>query len=215
MEVSRRTLLQTGLLSALGLATAARAAVQQSSPYTVEYGIPNMNFYTSRQHCPQWCWAASIETLYKLWGFAVDQEQIVAQAYGPTAHGGLVCSPASDALMLQALTRTYIDGRGIACRGAAVPIRSEWSQYDDMTTWGAIASELANNRPLLAGYNSGSSGHAVIITHIQVTADGYGSSRVSAVTVRDPWPGSLNRRVLSLQEAMGLNFIAAVQIGRA
>lgn len=70
-----------------------------------------------------------------------------------------------------------------------------------------VWNELNAGRALIVG----SLGHAVLLTAVQYTRSNMGV-RTDAVVVRDPWPQSPNRRLFSLQEFQGTQFLATLRV---
>src|SRR5262245_55081204 len=66
-------------------ATGARAQVSctawNQNWRTCEVGL-KVPRRIARQRCPNWCWAACIEDIFAMNGYAVDQEAIVAKIFG-------------------------------------------------------------------------------------------------------------------------------------
>ncbi len=155
---------------------------------------------TITQYATQWCWAASIETVFRLWGYRVHQLRIVQQTWGT-----IVNMPANTERILYDLNRTWIDdtGKRFLVQSYIRPTVSD------------IASDLRNNRPALLGYhNPDGTGHAVVLTALRYYT--YYPSRSTAVlseTVHDPWPGQGNR-LLSARQFYGTSFLARIQLVR-
>jgi hypothetical protein len=180
------------------------------APGLYDLGLINLPAVTARQNCEQWCWAASLETIFNVWGVPAVQEDFVRLAFR-----ALVCRPASDDLMLSCIDNRFENAKtGQTSTGKHFVARGQ-RLADDGYWWHVVVTELSNGRPLLAAYRTGvNSGHAVVITHIRVQYFGDGTADIQSITVRDPWPASPNRRSLTLEEAKQLRFIAAVSFTR-
>lgn len=156
--------------------------------------------HTITQYAPQWCWAASLETVFRLWGYQVNQFRLVHDAWG-----SIVNMPADTERILYDLNRVWIDdtGKRFLVKSYIRP------------TVSAIAYDLRNNMPALLGYlNPNGTGHAVVLLAMRYYA--YAPSGYTAVlseTVHDPWPGRGNR-VVSAQEFYGTSFLARIRITR-
>lgn len=146
------------------------------------------------QHMSQWCWAACIEMVFRYYGLHVHQAVIVHQTWG-----NIVDLPGQPHQILGNLNRPWIDssGRGFYVSGdafSANPITA--------------AQDLSNNMPLIIG----TMGHAMVLTSLQYVRDQYGQGNVTAAVVRDPWPGSGGRRILSAQEWYNTSFLARIRV---
>lgn len=147
------------------------------------------------QHQTQWCWAASIEMVFRYYGYRVPQEKIVADTWG-----NIVNLPGQPGQILANLNRVWIDAQGRRFRAggdsySANPITA--------------AQDLANDMPLIIG----TMGHAMVLTSLTYLRAMNGAGEVKAAVVRDPWPDK-GRRVLSAQEWYGTSFLARIRIQR-
>jgi hypothetical protein len=59
------------------------------------------------QHLPEWCWAASIEMVFRYYGHRVPQERIVTETWG-----GIVNLPGQPGQILANLNRKWTDEDG-------------------------------------------------------------------------------------------------------
>lgn len=207
--IARRALLASIAASA-ALAPQAAKADWQCSPFDhrgvrfCEAGLQLGSTVTARQACQNWCWAACVEAIFALHGYQVDQEAIVARVFG-----GLHCLPADGPTIIRAVNGLWQSNQGQTFEASAEPLLDLaygiW-RPDAVT----IASqELMKNQPLI----NGALGHATVMTAMSWIEDVYGRQELMAITVRDPWPGRVNRRVLSPQEAYGTSFLARVRVG--
>ncbi|WP_375177277.1 papain-like cysteine protease family protein [Marinobacter mobilis] len=195
--------LGTGLVG-MATAPALLAEGQCSRPMTYpngyslrqcSVGIPShlMRFVAARQQNSQWCWAACIQMVFRVYGYDLPQEQLVAQTWGR-----LVNMPAYPGQIMQALNRSYIgrSGRRFRASGDVLSV--------NVNT--AIA-DLSNRSPLIVG----ALGHATVLTGLSYTESNIGERQVSSAIVRDPWPGKPSRRTLSPEEWANINFAARVR----
>ena len=119
--MNRREMLRVFGLTALGLAVFSIPpvlAVIRCTPFDerliaqCEVGIESsiLNVPAAAiggQHLSQWCWAACIEMVFRCYGFAIPQEEIVRQTWGT-----IVNLPADPFLILANLNRPWIDQQG-------------------------------------------------------------------------------------------------------
>lgn len=210
MILNRRRLLQYSGAAAVSVATMKPAhAALLCTPFNqrgfqqCQAGVSIGNVVTARQKCPQWCWAASVETIFAINGYEVWQEDIVSRLYP-----GLACSSATGIAITNATTGRWTDRRGHRFRAQARPLLDLTMHLANSNAAAQVAGELAAGRPLI----NGAMGHATVLTAMTYWRDFFGRGQVQQLTVRDPWPGNQNRRMLSLREALGTFFIAAVRV---
>ncbi|HEX7856717.1 MAG TPA: papain-like cysteine protease family protein [Sphingobium sp.] len=217
LRINRRNVLKTAAASGvLGLGGLARAEVIQVAPDVHDIGVVGLPLVTARQNCEQWCWAASIETIYKHWGFNAPQEAFVKAYVGTNYAGDLICAPASYDMMVRAVNSTLQDEGGNQFAGKSfVAMDENTDTRYNPAWWSILQAELSAGRPLLAAYKTGATtGHAVVLTHVRVRNYGnpYLPAQLLGMTARDPWPYSPNKRFLSLSEVVNLKFIACVVV---
>lgn len=210
MRIDRRRFLS--LASAAGLTVSipdrARAALQ-CTPFNwqgiqqCQAGVQIGNVTTSQQECPNWCWAACIQTIFAVNGYDVDQREIVSRLYP-----SLRCMTATGVEVAHVTSGRWVDRNRFAFR---VRVRSLLDLSIGMANSNAaaqVAAELSENRPVI----NGALGHATVLTAMTYVRDQFGRGMPQQIIVRDPWPGHPNRRVLSMREAAGTFFIAAVKV---
>lgn len=144
------------------------------------------------QQCPEWCWAASIATIFAFHGHPIDQKQIVLRTYH-----ALACWPAaSNANLAAAMSGIYVDANGVpftATITAAFDAQMGASTIDIAM----IVNELANNRPLLICNTH----HAMVLSLVDyVPSPPPFPPRVLVAGVIDPWPPSPRVHNLSQPE---------------
>jgi hypothetical protein len=182
----------------------ARMACGPFTPFGVQacqVGIDS-NLFTvearDTQHQSEWCWAASIEMVFRYYGHNVPQERIVGETWGT-----IVNLPAMSPLqILHDLNRPWVDDDGGSFQVSG-------------TSYGAnpvtAAQDLAGDMPLIIG----TMGHAMVLTGLAYNRDVYGRGVVTSAIVRDPWPHPGlpdGRRVLSAQEWFSTSFLARIRV---
>jgi hypothetical protein len=182
----------------------ARLACGQFTPFGLqarEAGIESDLFTVKArdaQHASEWCWAASIEMVFRYYGHNVPQERIVQETWG-----SIVNLPATSPLViLRDLNRPWVDDDGD-------PFRVSASSYGANPI--TAAQDLAADMPLIIG----TMGHAMVLTGLAYNRDLYGRGAVTSAIVRDPrpYPGLRDgRRVLSTQEWFGTSFLARIRV---
>lgn len=188
--------------AAAGVLPAGKAlAAATCGPSYCDVGITNITM-TPAQQCQEWCWAASLQTIFGLFGHPLDQKYIVERLFGR-----LVCAPATSAQMYAAANTQWTDMKGRAFRSTAEVIWDPSVGVRRQDVAAIIVNDLANGFPLL----NGAVGHATVVTAARFTGPNY-NPVIESVTVRDPWPSNPNKRVLTSQEMMGTRFVARVRV---
>jgi hypothetical protein len=158
-------------------------------------GIPSglLRFVAARQQSSQWCWAACIQMVFRVYGYDLPQALFVQQTWG-----SIVDMPGSPSQILSALNRTYIDnsGRRFTAVGDSISVNIS-----------TAINDLSNRSPLIIG----SLGHATVLTALSYNQSNAGEFQLVGATVRDPWPTRPSRRILTPQEWNNANFAARVR----
>jgi hypothetical protein len=171
-----------------------QTSITQIGPNTFEAGIPTLSFYQvalwGQQRCPEWCWAASCQMVLNYYGLPVSQEQIVERIYGQ-----LICDPANDQQILQALS-----GWAPNYSGGTSTVYSE----DGLGSISDLVTNLAYYKPLIVAMNNpDGSGHAMVLTGIRYSVDQFNNIIPISVVLRDPWPLNQSRQEWSWDEFNG------------
>jgi hypothetical protein len=200
------------LMGALGASAAAATATANAGIVCKPLIAQNLRrcnvglrvpFRTARQRCPNWCWAACVETVFALSGHAVPQEAIVRKLFG-----GLICMPAVGLGITQSIKGRWVRPDGSHFDVAADVLQDAPSFFARPNAIPQAARELAKGTPLILG----ALGHATVMTAMTYTLTGDGAYRIEEVVIRDPWPDNPNRRVLTPREAMAATFLAKVYV---
>ena len=200
--LSRRTvLLSVGSLPILSRSSSAKLQCQDFPNLRRCTTGLNINLNTARQRLPHWCWAACIEAIFDFYGYNVSQERIVEKVFGDD-----VDEAAMGPQIVEAVDGSWESGDDTFTASATVL----WDTQFNFGRPDAIvqaAGELENDRPLIIG----AFGHATMLTAMTYSGNGV-AVQLEQLVVRDPWPGNPNRRALSLQEAMGTQFLAKIEV---
>jgi hypothetical protein len=180
---------------------------QNCSPYQ-----PPCQAYIDQSRLPSispqqtllWCWAASAQSIFRYYGFEIDQVTIVRQTLGK-----VVYTSASAQMMIMMLNTQYTDkyGKKFKVRTPKIYDGFSWLSANPylmqnlratVLTNNDIVTALSNGRPLMLGTST----HAVMLT-----AMGYYliNGVVSPVNgwVLDPFPSTYNPNI-----AIGLRQLA-------
>ncbi len=154
------------------------------------------------QHMDQWCWAASIEMVFRYYGYVVPQERIVKETWGEIYN-----QPADAPTILQNLNRVWTDDAG-----------KRFQAVGDAYSANVVTAsqDLANDMPLILGTVVGGGGHAMVLTSLVYwcagwTGMGWTQCGINSAIVRDPWPGN-GRRVLTPEEWANIMFLSRIRV---
>ncbi|HET9402282.1 MAG TPA: papain-like cysteine protease family protein [Candidatus Acidoferrales bacterium] len=149
----------------------------------------------TRQQCAEWCWAASIAMIFRLYGHPIDQKQIVLQTFGD-----VVCLPAGvTRTITSALSKKYRDATGRFFTSNVVAAYDAENGINDITNT-FIVNELRDNHPLLYCNRS----HAMVLCAVDFIPTMLGPD-IRAGGVADPWPFSPALHNLSVPELIAAN----------
>lgn len=210
MNIDRRIFLTLASAAALSVSVTDRArAALQFSPFNwqgiqqCQAGVQIGNVTTSLQKCPNWCWAACIQTIFAVNGYDVDQQEIVSRLYP-----NLRCTTATGIEIADITSGRWVDRNRFAFRARVRPLLDLSIGMANSNAAAQVAAELSENRPVI----NGALGHATVLTAMTYVRDQFGRGMPQQIIFRDPWPGHPNRRALSTREAAGTFFIAAVKV---
>jgi len=158
------------------------------------------------QHCPQWCWAACAELAFRVQGFDIPQEWLVKKVHG----GSAVCAPAVGHTIAAAISGSWTDLDGKSLTATAQPLMDldYKPPIQHSNPLDVIRSELEQDRLVIAG----TLGHAIAITAMEYFEDQFGQQQLSTITVRDPWPGHMNKYIMSQQQFYSGRLLMTVKV---
>ncbi|MBI5548421.1 MAG: hypothetical protein HY901_31450 [Deltaproteobacteria bacterium] len=171
--------------------TAAFSQVDVSIPVEIE-SFPHE---ASEQRMPQWCWAASLASVFAFYGVERTQEQIVAATYGRLEN-----LPAFDPRQLfdkiNSMSFRHDGGLDVTVGGFGVGAPQP----------AFLLSEIRSGHPVIAWYSNGPGmgGHAVVIFGVRYSQTPTGPL-VSFIKYFDPWPGNGTRVVQAAQLAQAMS----------
>lgn len=201
-----------------GGAHAAERCLKDANPAseTCSVGVVIGNVQTARQRCENWCWAACIEAIFSLHGHKVNQEEAVRKVFGAE-----VCLRATAQEVIAGIEGLWTDKAGSSFRASA------YALPDTMLSQGAkpqsgikflynkgdeeIIAELSQGNPLIVG----ALGHATVLTAVKYQKLMGQPICLTEITVRDPYPGNPNRRLLTADEFADSFFVTKVAVHRA
>jgi len=169
-------------------------------------GIPkeNLNYFAAAQKNSNWCWAASLQLIFNYYGINISQEQIVQRSYGMNPNGTLPDYAGSIQIITANLNNWSIDNNGVQYVVKA-------NLYSGAPIPNYLINELSQQRPVLIGYNTGSStGHAVVATACSYITTPSGPS-IQSIIVRDPYPTPENKANLGRIEYPAFDFASRIQ----
>lgn len=200
------------------------AATQCGANNVCTSGIALNKFETVRQRCENWCWAACIQAVFSLDGRDVEQEQAVDKVFGERG-----CRRASVDQIIAAINGEWIDQYGFKFQAGAELLPDAVMNVstsvlpddpDKIATGMAtnlfsnegakqLVAELDGGRPLIIG----ALGHATVLTAVTYERSPDGFISLKQLVIRDPWPGSANRRTLQADEVREAIMVAKVWVG--
>jgi hypothetical protein len=155
---------------------------------------PLIELVAERQYTTEWCWAASLSTLFAFYGHPVSQARIVGETWGAIAN-----LPGEPSQILSDLNRSWTDDSG-----RTFMVQGDVFSANIVTA----AQDLDSNHPLLIG----ALGHCMVLTALTYVLNSYGQFQIQGATVRDPWPYSPGERLLTPNEWFGVRFLARVRV---
>lgn len=180
---------------------------------------------TVRQACKDWCWAACIQTVFALNRREVSQEAAVKKLFG-----SIKCQGARLDQILGTITGEWTTASGARFRATAreLPMASMAVQISEGDSnarapgymekyWESsgdarqLVEELGKGRPLI----NLAVGHATVLESVTYQRNELfqnGPVGLTKIIVRDPWPDSPNRRVLTAREVKGTFHVIAVSV---
>ena len=133
-----------------------------------------------------WCWAASLQMIFRHYGIRLSQERIVSEVFGTTPWGSAPNKAADFLHITRCLNRGGVDQNG-----RRYHVRSHLLAGAPDTA--VLAEELAAKRPVLLSYQSRPNmNHAVVISGMELSASPQGLL-FQRMMVRDPNPQARNR----------------------
>jgi len=186
-------------LGAAGVAIAASPVQAYNNCQVMPFGqlceagvnLPTMIEAYDPQHMSQWCWAASIEMVFRYYGYQVSQQTIVQQTYGFVGNIPAVTGMA----ITRNLNRTWTDETG---RRFRVSVRGLYDADANILgiTDPQIVNALMNEQPLLFGNRS----HAMVLVSVAYTP-----MQIVNVGFADPWPGNGLRGPVNPREGLAMH----------
>jgi len=168
-----------------------------------EVGVDSViNPISALQDKTQWCWAATISSIFSFHGFPVDQERIVRATFGRVTN-----LPAIGPQIAAATSRRWTSEEGEKFEARCEVLLDQQFNVRNPGLLPIVAQELAHSRPLIIG----TGGHAMVLSAMTYVRDVIGNGQPTNATVRDPWPGR-GRRILHREEWYGTAFLAKVKV---
>lgn len=160
-----------------------------------------------KQHCAQWCWAASAAMIFAMHDHAIDQQDIVQAVFRQA-----ICLPSPNIIIAGVLSSNWTDQNGDSF-DADIQAAYDYSAGIHSIDNDFIINELNNDRPLLYGNGH----HAMVLSQAEFINTSNGPL-IQKLGVFDPWPWSPDFHDLSPPEIVPahlggqMNFLAAVNI---
>ncbi len=133
-------------------------------------------FRAQPQEASNWCWAASIQSIFLTNGLEVTQGKIVTAAYG---------SPVNRTAPGFEGTLNILNGLTVSADASVWEITASAVNTFPNANW--LYNELRNNRPVMIWYNDNISNHSIVINGGTYAKDGYGGIYWQQISAYDPW----------------------------
>jgi len=156
-----------------------------------------------RQLKPHWCWAACIQTIFATHGYNVTQQRIVQKIFGDT-----IDQAANAKEIISAIDGHWTSdpNKNFSADGFIL-----WDRVADFERPDALTMavrELNSGNPLIFANER----HTMVLTSMTYSEDPRGRINVESLTVRDPWPDSPARHVLSPDEVGRSGLLCGVHV---
>lgn len=123
-----------------------------------------------------WCWAASIQSIFLTRGLQVSQKNIVSAAYGTPTNK---TAPGFDGT-LDAINRV-----SLSANGNKWEVRATAGKSFPNANW--LFSKLERNEPVMIWYQDEYSNHSIVINAGRYTRDAWGNVQWQQIFAYDPW----------------------------
>lgn len=154
------------------------------------------------QQTPVWCWAATLEMIFRWHGKFISQRSVVEQTFGR-----LISAPADLQTLLESGNRTYIDdnGRSFVAESKVWSADVGVAQIDNRSTIASLRAE----RPLVVCNLH----HMMALVGVNYTEHSLGSIVVNEAWVADPMlRGSVTEGMGERTLAPGFRYLNALEI---
>lgn len=128
------------------------------------------------QEQSNWCWAASIQSIFLTKGLEVTQSEIVTAAYGSPVNR---TAPGFDG------TLNVLNGLVVSADGSMWEVSASAGNTYPNANW--LYSELQDNKPVMIWYQDNTSNHSIIINGGKYTRNGNGDIYWQQISAYDPW----------------------------
>jgi len=139
-------------------------------------------FHAKPQEMSNWCWAASIQSIFLTSGLQVSQRRIVAAAYG---------SPINQTAPGFKGTLNILNGLSVSADGSTWEVRASAANTFPNANW--LFNKLSNDEPVMIWYKDPNSNHSIIVNGGRYYRDNGGNIQWQQIYAYDPW---LNRNMI-------------------
>ena len=133
------------------------------------------------QEMSNWCWAASIQSIFLTKGLQVAQSDIVAAAYGRDANG----IPPNKTAPGFGGTLSILNGLSVGADGKLWKIKAAAGESFPNANW--LFSELSANKPVMIWYKDEQTNHSIVVNGGEYLRDAFGNIQWVLLTAYDPW----------------------------
>jgi len=145
-------------------------------------GVANANtvkvngFNAFPQEMSNWCWAASIQSIFLTSGLTVTQSRIVTAAYGSPVNR---TAPGFDG------TLKILNGLSISEDGSSWEVSASAINGFPSPNW--LLNKLKNNEPVMIWFNDEYENHSIVVNGGRYYLDNNGGVNWQEIFAYDPW----------------------------
>ena len=134
------------------------------------------NFRAYPQKMSNWCWAASIQSIFLTSGLQVSQSRIVTAAYG---------SPVNRTAPGFNGTLNILNGLSVSSDGSIWEVQASAGNNFPNANW--LFNKLNNDIPVMIWYRDPNSNHSIIVNGGRYYRDNRGNIQWQQIYAYDPW----------------------------
>ena len=128
------------------------------------------------QEMSNWCWAASIQSIFLTTGLQVSQSRLVAAAYGAPVNR---TAPGFDG------TLNILNGLSVSADGSTWEVRASAGNSFPNANW--LLNKLQNDEPVMIWYKDPNSNHSIIVNGGKYYRDNFDNVNWQQIFAYDPW----------------------------
>lgn len=123
-----------------------------------------------------WCWAASIQSIFLTSGLDISQHRLVTAAYGSAVNN---TAPGFKG------TLKILNGLSVSADGSTWEVRASAGNSFPNANW--LLEKLQNDEPVMIWYKDQTSNHSIIVNGGRYYRDNIGNVNWQQISAYDPW----------------------------